>query len=126
MKQHIDKISKWVEGKNIVSMYKTLTKMGYDLNLRKSIIKEITGIDIITFEDLEFNPHPVVSINDPHAIQAHGKINSKTYSIVQGEGMYGDRITNTYEVFNNDVMEEPEGWLDTEEVTHKLLELYED
>jgi hypothetical protein len=75
----------------------------------------------IYFDDLVFNPHPVLSKFQPDAVQAtgHFPINGKWYSVVGGGSLYGDGI-GTFEVWC-DGMEEPSGWLSKEEVNNLLL-----
>jgi hypothetical protein len=119
MKKSVTSILKSLEGKNIKEMYMVLKDtMGFDLPIIKKMINLKTGIDIKTFEDLEFKPH---TMGD--GIMSTGTINNKKYSIISGSMFYSDYEGVNYEVYNED-MDEPDGYLDEEEVTLRLLNLY--
>ena len=78
----------------------------------------------IYFDDLVFNPHPVLSKFQPDAVQAtgHFSINGKWYSVVGGGiGLYGDGVT-TFEVWGDD-MDDPIGYLTKDEVEEWLLDM---
>lgn len=121
MKKSVANILKSLEGKTIKEMYLFLRDtLSLDLPNTKKIINLKTGIDIITFDDLDFTPHPIGK-----GIIASGKINNKNYSIISGEMFYSTGVRENYEVFN-DGMEDPEGYLDEEGVTLLLLNLYND
>lgn len=103
---------------DIEGIYFHLSRNQYPVDFIKKFIKIITGIDIITFDDLVFKPHRIV----PGGVHAFGVINGMKYSVVGGgRGLHGDGTT-TFEVYNED-MEEPDGWLNKEEVTLSLIRL---
>jgi hypothetical protein len=119
MNKTLTNILKSLEGKTINEMYLFLRDtLSLNLKETKKIINLKTGINIITFDDLEFSPHPLGD-----GIMSSGRINDKKYSIISGSRFYSTGEGLNYEVYNEG-MEEPEGWLDEEGVTELLLNLY--
>mgnify|MGYP003648063431 FL=1 len=118
MTKTLSKILSTLEGKEIDEMFLYLkNQLALDNDNIKKIINLKTGIQITTFEDLVFEPHSV-----GEGTMSYGKIRGKKYSIVSGERFYSDGEGLNYEVYNED-MDEPDGYLDEDEVTLTLLNL---
>ena len=121
MKKSVENILKTLDNKSIKEMYFTLKDtLNFDLSTIKKMIKLKSGIDILTFNDLVFKPHPVAM----DGIYASGDVNGKKYSIISGPLFYSSGVGVDYEVFNTG-MSDPEGYLSEESVTLTLLDLYE-
>jgi len=81
-------------------------------------------LDVYIFDDIDFQPHGVV----PNAVQSSFEFPNPDggediwISIVGGgDGLYGDG-ESTFEVWSSE-MEDPIGWLTTDQVTQELLKV---
>jgi hypothetical protein len=118
MSKSLNKILTKLEGKDIKEMYSFLkNQMALDNDNVKKIINLKTGIDITTFEDLDFRPHPI-----GNGIWSKGKVRGRKYSVVSGDMFYSDGEGLNYEAFT-EYMDEPDGFLSEDEVTYRLIEL---
>lgn len=121
MTNHKEKLQEMVETKGIKQ---TADILGISLNR----VIDMLGLDIKTFDDIEFKPHPM-----GNGIQAVVMFdNGYGASVVQTDYSYGGRL-GLYELavldkdghitYNTPITEDVIGYLNHEKVTEKLIEI---